>query len=84
MLLLLSNNLKNWFSKNRIFIISPVIIFLSGRQLLTEIKGLKQISEFAISGFSLNQKYPNSFNNNSNINFDIPKRLFVKLIIYNS
>jgi len=65
------------------FIISPVIIFLSGRQPLTVIKGLKQIYESAISGFSLNQKYPNSFNNNSNIKFDIPKRLFVKLINYN-
>jgi len=82
MLLLLSNNFKNWLSKNRIFIISPVIIFLSGRQPLTVIKGLKQISDFAISGFSLNHKYPNPFKNNSNINFDIPKRLIVKLIIY--
>jgi len=83
MLLLLPNNCKNWISKNQIFNISPVLNFLSGRQPLTEIKGLKQISKFVISGFSLNQKYPNPFKKSFKFKFYIPKKLSVEHFIYN-
>ena len=35
-----------------------------------------------VKGYSLKQNYPNPFNPNTTIRFDIPKRSFTKLVIY--
>jgi len=45
---------------------------------------IQQISTEIPNMFSLNQNYPNPFNPSTNIKFNIPKKSFVKLVIYNS
>jgi len=54
------------------------------RRALSEIIGIQSISSEIPDGFYLSQNYPNPFNPVTNIKFDIPKKSFVKLLIYNS
>lgn len=44
---------------------------------------VRNISTEIPNRFSLYQNYPNPFNPTTNIKFDIPKKSFVKLVIYN-
>jgi len=46
--------------------------------------GIQMISLNIPKQLSLYQNYPNPFNTATNIKFDIPKKSFVKLMIYNS
>ena len=52
------------------------------RRPLSEIIGIKQISNEVPSFYSLSQNYPNPFNPVTNINFAIPENGFVKLTIF--
>ncbi len=46
--------------------------------------GITGITQELPSGFNLYQNYPNPFNPSTNIKFDIPKKSFVKLSVYNA
>lgn len=46
--------------------------------------GLTHISSEVPVNFSLSQNYPNPFNPTTQINFDIPRSSFVKLIVYDA
>ena len=45
--------------------------------------GIQNVSSEIPDKFSLLQNFPNPFNPTTNIKFDIPKKSFVKLVIYN-
>lgn len=82
MLLLIPNNWNHWFSKNQIFNNSLILNFLSERQPLTNIKGLKQISKFAPFSISLQHIITYSFNPTTIIKSDNTKRSFAMLVTY--
>jgi len=44
--------------------------------------GISQIGTEVPRGYSLRQNYPNPFNPTTSINFSIPKKTFVKLVLY--
>jgi hypothetical protein len=44
--------------------------------------GIKQISSNVPQGYSLGQNYPNPFNPSTKINFEIPEKSAVKLVLY--
>jgi hypothetical protein len=46
------------------------------------VSGINKISENIPSAYSLKQNFPNPFNPQTSIDFDIPKRTHVKLNIY--
>lgn len=52
------------------------------RRLLSEIIGISLISTEIPKQFMLSQNFPNPFNPNTNINFDISKKGFIKLSIF--
>lgn len=45
--------------------------------------GIEPVTNETPSGYSLNQNYPNPFNPETNIEFSIPKKTFVKLTVFN-
>ncbi len=92
-----TNNGVNWYNKNQgfnniftihTFLISNNFIFIGTennsvwRRDLAEIIGLHKINQCIPSSIDLAQNYPNPFNPNTNIEFDLPKSTFTKLIIY--
>lgn len=52
------------------------------RRHLSEIIGLQNISEEIPDKFFLSQNFPNPFNPITNINFGLPQKTFVKLVIF--
>ncbi|MBV6478425.1 MAG: hypothetical protein HGGPFJEG_01180 [Ignavibacteria bacterium] len=52
------------------------------RRSISEIIGIQNISSEIPKGFGLSQNYPNPFNPTTNIKFDISKKSFVNLVIY--
>lgn len=50
----------------------------------TQSVGIHNLSSEIPEQFLLSQNFPNPFNPTTNIKFDIPKKSFVKLVIYNS
>jgi len=93
-----TNNGLNWFKKNQgffqnayanaLFIKDNYIFAAIGitiwRRSLTEIVGINPISENNPSKYTLRQNYPNSFNPNTIINFQIKESEFVKLKVYDA
>jgi hypothetical protein len=55
-------------------------IFVGNRSAI----GIKPISSNIPKTYALSQNYPNPFNPITNINFDLPRKDFVNLIIFNS
>jgi hypothetical protein len=52
------------------------------RRPISELIGIKQISELVPSSYSLSQNYPNPFNPSTKIRFDVPKQDFLILKIF--
>lgn len=52
------------------------------RRTLSEIIGIKQVSEFIPNNYSLSQNYPNPFNPTTNIEFSLTEKSFVKMIVF--
>jgi len=52
------------------------------RRDLSEMIGIKQISELVPSKYSLSQNYPNPFNPTTNIKFDVARLGDVKIVVY--
>lgn len=69
-----------WITYNRNAISPPGIW---GTGFVSCAMGVKKINSF-VENFKLSQNYPNPFNPTTNIEFDIPKSSFVKMIVYNS
>ena len=94
---LTKNNGTNWLninqgfneipSVNALLIVNNYIFAGTGnqsvwRRSLTEIIGIKQISEVVPTKYSLQQNYPNPFNPTTNIRYDLPKNSFVKIVVF--
>jgi hypothetical protein len=91
-----TNNGANWIQRNegfpgnlRVFglcILNGYIFAGSDydlfRRPLSDIIGIKQISEQVPSQFTLMQNYPNPFNPSTKIRFDVSKPGDVKLVVY--
>jgi endo-1,3(4)-beta-glucanase len=61
---------------------SAVVYWLLTR--LHGVIGIQPISNEIPGKFTLNQNYPNPFNPVTNINFSLPKKSFVKLVVYDA
>ncbi len=94
---LTTNDGVTWIEKNQGFNQIPGVteLLIAGNDIfagtsyfsvwhrsLSEIIGIQNISAEVPSGFSLKQNFPNPFNPITNIKFDVPKKSFVKLLIY--
>jgi photosystem II stability/assembly factor-like uncharacterized protein len=92
-----TDNGKTWFSMNQglpdttsiisIFIPSNDYVFLGtshhGIYRSSEPTTAVTVSQSAVAAYSLGQNYPNPFNPNTTIEFSIPKRTYVTLLVYN-
>lgn len=80
------NNQEFSWTFNRQPAASNPVVFDPGNDIVlkqgTTLIGVNELSEIPIE-FALYQNYPNPFNPSTSIKFDIPKRSFVTLKIYN-
>ncbi len=92
-----TNNGSSWIEKNQGFNVIPIVtrllttnnfIFAGTyglsvwRRDLSELFGIKQISEMVPGSFSLSQNYPNPFNPLTKIRFEVPRADFVTVKIF--
>ena len=92
-----TNNGASWLNKNQGFNVIPTVstLLISNnyifagtysyslwRRSLSDIIGLKQISEIVPAVYSLHQNYPNPFNPSTKIRYKIKDSRFVTLKVY--
>lgn len=81
-------HLAGWgINMNRIRFLSDTLAYAVGKtvyKFTKETIGIRQLSSSIPENPLLEQNYPNPFNPTTNIKFEIPKRSFVKLFIYNT
>jgi hypothetical protein len=93
-----TNNGLNWIKKNQglnVLVVNKLHIsngyIYAGtykssvmRRTLSEIIGIKKISEVIPLSYSLKQNFPNPFNPSTNIRYDIPRSGYIRLIVYDA
>ncbi|MDH3268534.1 MAG: T9SS type A sorting domain-containing protein, partial [Ignavibacteria bacterium] len=66
------------------FAVSPAYLFIDDIYVINTTTGVQDTRSGIFSGYDLYQNFPNPFNPNTTINFDLPVTELVKLNIYNS